>query len=456
MLSSLDSFVRPGRTSARAGVKEIVPTLDRMPGFDEMPGIGSSSQPQGWQQPLSHRELVSSLIDVADASDCATAVKLAVVPTSRPDPHLRSGVETVISLARQGVIRNVLFILSKAAAECHGIELLRKRLGELPKTATFWITTLPKVTPALPLFAVDRMPLTSAYRRYAGGDLKNDVGTKRNVALLAAMNLGADHLLFLDDDISPGRVGKSGWTLDAQALRHAVPAVTKPDGASAVGWELRGFDDNSVVCRAAALAGMKQRQFIGAGALLVRVDHATPFFPAIYNEDWLFLLGMLGGVRAPRAAWAYAGDVRQDVYDGYRPQRARSEELGDILGEGLMSLLSADSGSLQRASDPRFWRQVINGRKDRITEILELLRALPGGADSDEAVRARAALGAALEVHTQIAAKTGFWLDQFVSYLAAWRNDLDSWTKTMRDAKSLSLDRLLPGRPPGLRKGRLG
>ena len=84
-----------------------------------------------------------------------------------------------------------------------------------------------------------------------------------------------------------------------------------------------------------------------AGALAVDVKRNRSFFPNIYNEDWFFVLD--AGKRLQQVATV--GQVIQDPYDPYRPERARAEELGDVLAK-------ARSGCSTRAGLPRMvtWR----------------------------------------------------------------------------------------------------
>ena len=115
--------------------------------------------------------------------------------------------------------------------------------------------------------------------------------------------------------------------------------------------QIGGFPDHSVVCHAYRQAGGEQQSFIGGGALAVEVKRSKSFFPDIYNDDWFFLLD--------GSKWlqpiAVRGQVIQQPYDPFRtPDRARAEELGDVLAEGIYWLLDQDrsfqrgrSGSLE-------------------------------------------------------------------------------------------------------------
>ena len=111
-------------------------------------------------------------------------------------------------------------------------------------------------------------------------------------------------MLFLDDDVSADPRVKH--TLDETGVATAMASFADDPGLRAVGWPSRGFDDNSVAGHARRLAGMPQDVFVSAAALVVRVAEDLPFFPDIYNEDWLFLIAL--AATAPRWRGAAPAD----------------------------------------------------------------------------------------------------------------------------------------------------
>jgi hypothetical protein len=397
--------------------------------------------PLGWAHIPSHTDLLAPVTPGA-AVLLEPSVDLIVVPTSKADPADRNGVRTAVDLAAGGSAKRLLFVCSKAASQPTALAELGAMLDRrLPPQVSAAVTVLDPRSPAVPSFAVDRLPVSSLNRRYSRGltsswGYLNDVGVKRNLALLLSARLGLQHVLYLDDDIRPASADESRsvserHTLDRTSLRAALAAVLglggRAEALRAVGWTLRGYDDNSVVCRARILAGRPQGQFIGGGALLVRSPAELPFFPAVYNEDWLFLLGMIENGRRARSVLGWGGAVVQDAYDGYRPRRARSEEPGDIIGEGLMSLVHEGWTADDDGPDHRFWREVVAARRSMIDG---LLRDLRPGAERGELEHQLAvkALEAALDVHQQqLNARKAFWIDQFVRFVAAWQSDLDRW-----------------------------
>jgi hypothetical protein len=230
----------------------------------------------------------------------------------------------------------------------------------------------------------------------------NDVSIKRNLGLAVARMLRWRRVAFLDDDLTD---------LDARDIRAAA-GLLRDYNVSAM--RNVGFPDNSVVCHARREVGLPQDVFVGGGAMAVRINARTPFFPTIYNEDWLFLVGRRNVERV-----AVHGRVRQDSYDPYlSPERARSEEFGDCLAEGLFSL--SDHDRPMRAADERFWRAFLT---DRIAMIDEILRRLDRRVPDERRIRIIQALKVA-RGRCQIIQP-----DFCVAYLKAWQHDLDVWKR---------------------------
>jgi hypothetical protein len=108
---------------------------------------------------------------------------------------------------------------------------------------------------------------------------------------------------------------RSGGSSQRWATTSTVPIrslSTKRCWYRAVGFHVRNYPDNPVVRHAYRLAGGNQDTFIGGSPLLVDVATTRSFFPAIYNQDWLFLFDSLN-VRVVAAA----GVAAQLAYDPY-------------------------------------------------------------------------------------------------------------------------------------------
>ena len=238
----------------------------------------------------------------------------------------------------------------------------------------------------------------------------NDVGSKRNLALSMAVRAGWRNLLFLDDDISrmPG-----ASSLDAAGVDTALDSFAADPGLRAVGWPSTGFPDNSVVGHARRAAGMDQDVFVSAAGLAVVVDTATPFFPDIYNEDWLFLVAAAAQASRWKGSIGHAGEVAQLPYEPFRPARARSEEIGDLIGEGVFNLLEDDGPAFwHMARRAEFWQRTLVERTRMLTRIHGLV---PRRQD------VRAALGAAADVHL------GLDPAGLANFVSCWKSDLVTW-----------------------------
>jgi hypothetical protein len=227
----------------------------------------------------------------------------------------------------------------------------------------------------------------------------SDLAAKRNLGLIMARAAGWNRVVFLDDDIS----------IPPDDVRRACRLL---DDYDAVGFRVTGCLDNSVVCHVNRLTGGAQGTFVGAGALAVAASRTTAFFPQAYNEDWLFLLDAVQQRRV-----ALIGEAVQDNYDPFAsPRRARAEEFGDTLAEGLYWLL--DTGA-SKSADLAFWSDFV-GRRRRFIELLKS-RVPATGFDEVFKQRMTASLDAAQESQrrTQPA--------RYVQFLEAWREDREVW-----------------------------
>jgi hypothetical protein len=204
-----------------------------------------------------------------------------------------------------------------------------------------------------PEAAMGKLPLLETSTVLGESRLKRrtDTSAKRNLGLVLARLAGWKRVVFLDDDIA---------VPDALDLERASAMLDTRDG---VGLHIGGFPDNSVVCHANRETGAAQDTFIGGGALAVPADRIDSFFPEIYNEDWFFLLGetMLRPV-------GQVGTAIQRPYDPFAsPERARREEFGDVLAEGLFALF--DGGQRIGNADEDYWKSFLAARLALIEDI---------------------------------------------------------------------------------------
>ncbi len=364
-----------------------------------------------------------------------------VVPTSRAASGCRSGLSFAARLAVETGAPLVVLASKDAAADAT-FQALEQQITVAAPDGPRLPDTLVLVPSAegtdLTSFETSRLPISTAYRRggVVRGERKlgvNDVGRKRNLALLLAAGQGWRSVLFLDDDVFACGGHACGWrdphqphenTLDPDALRAAAQAVDL-DGHLAVGWAAQGYDDNSVLCRIAAETGAERDQFIGGGALLVHVDDRVPFFPTIYNEDWLFILGLLERRSGNDRRVFDGGEVHQDAYFGFGARRAAAEELGDILGEGLLALLRTDAQDVLSRS---YWRHVLRERYALLGRVHEQVMSTPHPHHGHIVEALQTVAG----IHRRLRSAEEYWAQQCATFVETWRADMDSWRHRLR------------------------
>jgi hypothetical protein len=229
-----------------------------------------------------------------------------------------------------------------------------------------------------------------------------DIARKRNVGLLLARLCGWCTIMFLDDDIT-------GLTASAVSGAAALTARFR-----FAGFKISHYPDNSVVCHAHRLAGGTQDVFPGGSALVIDVTRSDTMFPPIYNEDWLFLFDA-----AQSRSIAVAGTLSQLEYRPFaRPQRAASEEFGDVIAEGLYRLLH--EGGVVTDGTRAYWRSTLERRFQMIDHIADQLLRQEDVPMTGYALMSLAAAGKRLTSITELAC---------LSFVRAWRTDVDTWRK---------------------------
>ena len=210
----------------------------------------------------------------------------------------------------------------------------------------------------------------SSEDKCASSTRTNDVAWKRTLGQMIALCLGWDYLLFLDDDITS--VDDVGSNFSALNLMFALRAMEDNQNIQIMGWPAVEFADHSVVGHACCLVGLPQNVFLGAGTLLVRVTNNMSFFPqGIYNEDLLMMIGTAARTPKPYQALAQVGTTLQAPFDPFSDLRARSEEVGELLGEGLLNLLEDHGGDFCYMMGSHYWKQAISHRKDLIRTVIK-------------------------------------------------------------------------------------
>jgi hypothetical protein len=347
----------------------------------------------------SHRRLLAT---VAAPPVGMGEVDAIIVPTARKAGHLRSAVElaaklrcTLVTLHSQQSSAARL----RAIADAHCVDAVAVDMRFVPPSA-------------LPDF---RTTSLLAATQFARG---KDTSSKRNLGLLLARLAGWQRVVFVDDDIQ---------IADAQHVTDAVRLLHRFDG---VGLTIADFPDNSVVCHANRQTGGDQDTFIGGGALAVNTASCDSFFPDVYNEDWFFLLDdtHLRPVAKTR------GVARQRPFDPFASEsRARSEEFGDCLAEGLFYLL--DQGKRVQEANVAYWRAFLEDRRRFISAILR--RVDDADLAYTERFRMKSALRAARDRCALITPEL------CVQYLTAWRADRARWRYHL-DRQSAMLRRIGP------------
>jgi hypothetical protein len=338
----------------------------------------------------SHRPLIWPV----DESATPVKVDAIIVPTSRRVAYLKEAASAAASLG------------------CPLVTLHNGRWTSAHAAAAYLDPEVDLIAIDMPEAAHLRLPELATSRLLAGTmfERKTDVSIKRNLALVLSHALRWQRVVFLDDDIrvpDPGELSRAAGLLDSH---------------SAVGLAIGGFPDNSMVCHAFRQAGGWQEMFIGGGALAVGVANNRSFFPNVYNEDWFFVLE--AGKRLQSVATV--GQVLQNPYDPYRVERARDEELGDVLAEGTFWLL--DQGKPASDGDLAHWRDFLAHRKEFIRQVQNMVERK---ASIDANVRARMgeALTAALGRCERITP------DLCLAYMKALASDQDQWQRHIQQIR---------------------
>ena len=394
----------------------------------------------------SHRSLIPTLADGCERGGAWAvwpAFDAIVVPTIR-------GADTLIEAGRLAAETDCPLLVL-----CSGHRIDSRRalsvLAEVPGLVR--VTAVDYTSSHLSIEAADLLRFRTDEQPEALEGRNNDVSAKRNLALLVARMMGWEALLFLDDDVRD--VPEEVRCERGGVLQRTWHALETHPAMEAVGWAFPGArevgadplglsgaprlstSDNSMVCHAARLVGIEQDTFIGAGALAVRVGPATPFFPNVYNEDWLFLFDLV-----VRKAVALAGELTQLPYDPFEPpDTGFRQEFGDVLAEGLFRLLH-EHGSLTDAEQVPYWRDVVAMRRALIDWILDRLQVPAARGSSKERATARRVQQRLGVARKRIRAEG--LPEALAAYVRAWRQDVDTWSGVMTGLPELDhLDKAL-------------
>lgn len=251
----------------------------------------------------------------------------------------------------------------------------------------------------------------------------SDLSLKRNFGLLLARRLGKHKIVFVDDDI----------TVSGDALARLAQQL---DTVQIAGMVCKSFADNSVACHARRLAGFRQDVFVTGAVLGVNcADHPVPFFPDVYDEDWFFC-----GDAAVAGKLTKAGQAHQVEYDPYAaPSRAEHEEFGDLLAEGLYSLIGShnDADSLDgilRLATSRYWESFIEVRRQSLGVTRAALVKLNSNPHvADNVATAIKSLDAADNRYRE----SPITPDQCAGFLDAFQSDAEMWRRAYQRANAV-------------------
>jgi hypothetical protein len=267
----------------------------------------------------------------------------------------------------------------------------------------------------LPANIATALPDLETFHFFDGTDRPpSDLYLKRDIGLVIGRLAGWRTLLFLDDDIDG---------IGADDVQHAVAAL---DPAVAVGLPVMDEPDNSLVCHANRRWGnANQDVFVGGAALAVDLELASgSFFADIYNEDWLFLAPFLSSRTVLRANSVLQ---RPDASLFGNPDRARLQEFGDIVAEGLVGYLH--HASLGSHPTEEYWTDFLRARAELIASVAERCADVAG--DDPHAVDAGMALEQAEKARAAI--RPG----ELTQFLECWRRDRAIWRRFALDLPTL-------------------
>jgi hypothetical protein len=340
---------------------------------------------------VSHRALLRRTRSRAVRSAPVDAI---IVPSARPADSAKHAIDLAANLGC------ALIVLASKASD---VDEVVARASRIRRDRLFVIDFPSSLPRPFPRFQTTKLLMDSELSRHT------DVSAKRNVALAIARMSNLRRVFFLDDD------------MQIPNPRDLPSAAALLDEHDAVGLRIDGYPDNSVVCHANRETGGFQDTFVGGGALLVATDRICSFFPDIYNEDWFLLLD-----RFKLRPVTQAGRAVQTPYDPFAlEERARAEELGDVLAEGIFGLL--DDGEVIAKADKAYWQSFLHERRQFIDRMLKLTC---DGRIADEELQMRMvrSLRAARDQLTR-----HITADLCVEFLDAWRIDLEAWGTFLSD-----------------------
>jgi hypothetical protein len=350
-------------------------------------GTPDASYPRGHHG--SHRHLLWAIDDEPDAGHPLDAI---IVPTNRPPAHLRLAASLAASLGCPLVtLHSGPWTNARAAAErvAPGTDLIAIDVPE-PRQLH------------LPDFRTSELLERGLFARQI------DVSRKRNLALMLCQMLNWSRVAFVHDTITD---------LDPDDFGRAADGLST---YNAVGLEIGGFPNLSVVGHAFHDAGGDQQAWLGGGAIAVAANRDPSFFPEIYRDDWLFLVDTVKNLQPV----ASTGRVAQYPYDPFRGSaQARTQALGDFLAEGIYWLL--DLGQPVAKADVDHWSRYLTIRLQFIERVSGMvIRQDISAAEKGRRIEAlKGSMGRLARINPEFCDL----------YIRAWAHDREQWRRHLLD-----------------------
>jgi hypothetical protein len=343
---------------------------------------------EGIRQHDTH-SMLTSMAEPRDAPFASLGLDAIVVPASRPAAHL----DHAVTLARAAGCW-LLILCSGRLDSTEVVKFLAARSYyktiaiDLPHDYSHNLLCFPE------LLAINsEMP--EACSLYT-----TDLSMKRNIGLVLARMLGWRRIFFLDDDIRD---------ITYPSLQRTVDML---GSFSAAGLWVTDFPDNSIVCHANRETGGSQDVFVSGAALTVDCESDIGFFPDIYNEDWLFTFDHAS---AGKLANSSLEATQLCYYPFAAARRAAWQEFGDVIAEGLYTLLHLGLDVTRATRE--YWRYFLEARRNFLEAILTRLPS------------AHPRLRGEIQMSVQQAEKCLQTIkpDLCERYVQAWRHDLADW-----------------------------
>lgn len=237
-----------------------------------------------------------------------------------------------------------------------------------------------------------------------------DLSVKRNLGLLLARMAGWQRIFFMDDDIRD------------LAAPDLLSTAAMLDKCQIAGMQVEDFPDNSVVCHARREAGDRQDVFISGSVLAVDSTKQVGFFPEIYNEDWFFFYD---DVRVRRAGCLQRSAAQLPYDPFFNPRRARRQEFGDVLAEGLYALIHKTAG--HEEATRKYWANFIAIRRKLIEDIRKRPALLSSRNRGNILSSLEGAVASLMKIQPQVCE----------SYIKAWHRDLLGWRRRLTSVSEL-------------------